>query len=333
MIAGGNSGGTAGAVAAGIAKIGIGLDTFGSCRIPSSLCGVFGFRPTSGRYTLKGTFPISYTADDIGIITNNLDDIILVDSILTSGWDKRRRSSIDPGNFGALNNLDGSKQKIRLGVCKKYFGENLSNDVANALCKVLVKLDGDEHFDLVSVDMCGIDELMSTCLGIYHHELCKDFPKFLEEYNTDISFNELVKNLVSSDVKKKFASLLESHNEDENDEHYLAALEERSDLGEFYQDIFDNYQIAALIFVTTPIEAKPLAKVAESVEIDGKIMSTFDIYTQNTIPAAFAGTPSITLPLARTCTNLPVGITLEGEKGRDRFLFEIAAALKDAIDE
>ena len=78
MIAGGNSGGVAGAVASGIAKIGIGVDTFGSCRIPSSLCGTYGYRPTTGRYTLKGIVPISYTADAIGIITTNLDDIILV---------------------------------------------------------------------------------------------------------------------------------------------------------------------------------------------------------------------------------------------------------------
>ena len=96
LIAGGNSGGAACAVAIGIAKIGIGVDTFGSCRIPASLCGVYGYRPTSSRYTLKGIVPISYTTDSIGVITNSLDDIILVDSIITSRRDRRKRKSNDP---------------------------------------------------------------------------------------------------------------------------------------------------------------------------------------------------------------------------------------------
>ena len=325
LIAGGNSGGAAGAVATGIAKIGIGVDTFGSCRIPASLCGVYGYKPTSGRYTLKGIVPISYTADAIGIITSKLDDIILVDSILTSGWDRKRRNSIDPGHFGTL------PQKIRLGVCKNYFYEHLSNDVAVSISHVLQKLSKDSQFELVSIDVSGIDKFMSTGLDLYHHEISKDLPKFLEEYKTGVSYNEVIESLVSPDVKVKMATLLECQNVIENDELYLAALNERSHLIEFYRTIFNNSKIDALIFPTSPVEAKPIQGSVENIQIDGKVVPTFDIYSQNTFPAAFAGIPSITLPLATTSKNLPVGITLEAEKGKDRFLFEIAGAVKDAM--
>ena len=258
-------------------------------------------------------------------MTSNLDDIILVDSILTSGWDRKRRNSIDPGHFGSL------PPKIRLGVCKNYFYEHLSNDVAVAISQVLQNISIDKRFELVSIDVSGIDKFMSTGLDLFHHEISKDLPRFLKEYKTGISYNEVIENLASPDVRVKMATLVECQNVIENDELYLAALSERSHLIEFYRVIFNNNKIDALIFPTTPVEAKPIQGSVENVQVDGKIVPTFEIYSQNTFPAAFAGMPSIALPLATTSKNLPVGITLEAEKGKDRFLFEVAGAVENAM--
>ena len=326
LISGGNSGGAAVAVATGIAKIGIGVDTFGSCRIPASLCGTYGFKPTHGRYALNGVVPISHTADSIGIITNRIEDIVVIDSILTTGQDKRRQSSLDsPGIFRVW------PEKIRLGVCKNYFYEHLSNDVAFCISGILQKLSNDENIELVCVDTGGIDKCMTTGLDLYHHEISRDLPKFMLDNKTGVSFEKLVDKLASPDVRLKMTKLLECQNEIENDELYMSSLSERSLLIDFYRAIFKDNNIDALIFPTTPIEAKPYEGNVQSVQVDGKIVPTFDIYSQNTFPAAFAGLPSITLPLAKTPQNLPVGITLESDKGNDRYLFEIAAAVRDTI--
>jgi len=67
LFAGGSSGGTAAAIAAGFVKVGLGSDTGGSIRIPASLCGVYGYRPTTNRYPSEGLVPISNTRDTIGI--------------------------------------------------------------------------------------------------------------------------------------------------------------------------------------------------------------------------------------------------------------------------
>lgn len=81
---GGSSSGSAVAVGLKIAQVGIGTDTSGSIRIPAALNGLFGFRPTSSRYSKKGVFPLSKTLDSVGILTQCVDDIILTDDLLST---------------------------------------------------------------------------------------------------------------------------------------------------------------------------------------------------------------------------------------------------------
>ncbi|MEM6987177.1 MAG: amidase family protein, partial [Pseudomonadota bacterium] len=79
VIAGGSSGGTAAAIAAGMFPAGLGTDTGGSCRIPAALCGVVGFRPTIERYAGDGIVPISHTRDTAGPLARTVRDIALFD--------------------------------------------------------------------------------------------------------------------------------------------------------------------------------------------------------------------------------------------------------------
>ena len=80
--AGGSSGGTASAIAAGLAPAGLGTDTGGSVRIPAALTGTVGFRPSNGRYPLSGVTPISHTRDTIGLIAWTVADLILLDNVI-----------------------------------------------------------------------------------------------------------------------------------------------------------------------------------------------------------------------------------------------------------
>ena len=104
--AGGSSGGTAAAVAAEIFPIGLGTDTGGSCRIPAALCGVVGYRPSTGRYSIEGVVPISHTRDTVGIISKSVKDVVLFDSILSG-----HRSSVE----------DISLNQITLGIPTEVF--------------------------------------------------------------------------------------------------------------------------------------------------------------------------------------------------------------------
>src|SRR5690606_13609012 len=83
LIAGGSSGGSAAAVAAGLAPAALGTDTGGSCRIPAALCGIVGYRPSNGRYSNAGVVPLSLTRDTIGLLTRSVEDAVLLDSAIT----------------------------------------------------------------------------------------------------------------------------------------------------------------------------------------------------------------------------------------------------------
>ena len=87
-IPGGSSGGTAAAVAARLAPLGIAEDTEGSIRVPAAFCGIAGFRPTTGRYSTQGCVPISPLFDQVGPHARNVADLALFDSVLTGDWRK-----------------------------------------------------------------------------------------------------------------------------------------------------------------------------------------------------------------------------------------------------
>ena len=125
MIPGGSSGGTAAAIAAGIFPAGLGTDTGGSCRIPAALCGIVGFRPTTGRYDGKGIVPISHTRDTVGPLARSVRDIVLFDKVLSGH-----------ASYNSSSNISDFK----IGVPRHVFFDNLDPLVAQAIEKQLTNL-------------------------------------------------------------------------------------------------------------------------------------------------------------------------------------------------
>ena len=179
LFSGGSSGGTAAAIAAGFVKVGLGTDNMGSVRIPAALCGVYGYRPTVNRYPSEGVVTISHTRDTIGLLADNLEDIELFDSIITTGSHSDERSH-SPGFYGTLYRYG---DKIRLGVSKFYFFLSLSKEVNTAVKNILQKLSTKNNIELVNADMMGIERLVKKDNAIIEHELNIDLPKFLKDYN------------------------------------------------------------------------------------------------------------------------------------------------------
>jgi indoleacetamide hydrolase len=113
MIPGGSSGGTAAAIAARIVPVGLETDTAGSVRVPAALSGTFGFRPSAGRYPRGGLVLISNTQDRVGTLARSVEDLVLLDRVLSDDDSRIRparlrglRLGVDRANF--LANVDPS---------------------------------------------------------------------------------------------------------------------------------------------------------------------------------------------------------------------------------
>ena len=145
---GGSSGGSAAAIAAGIAPGGLGTDTGGSARIPAALTGIVGLRPTSGRYSLEGVTPFSHTRDTVGPFARSVADVVLLDQVITGDM-----SPVQPANM----------KSIRFGVAKDPFYTNLDPEVARIMALTLDKLRA-AGAELVDVDLGDFGPNSSRCM-------------------------------------------------------------------------------------------------------------------------------------------------------------------------
>src|SRR5271167_709690 len=101
-IPGGSSGGTAAAIAARLAPLGVAEDTEGSIRVPAAFCGIAGFRPTTGRYPTHGCVPISPLFDQVGPHARSVRDLVLFDSVVTDDWQKLHAAPLRGVRLGVV---------------------------------------------------------------------------------------------------------------------------------------------------------------------------------------------------------------------------------------
>src|SRR6266852_6353387 len=131
-VAGGSSGGSATAVAAGLGYGAIGTDTAGSVREPAALCGVVGLKPTYGRVSARGVIPLSISLDHVGPIARTVADVAVILQVI-AGFDAKDKASVDVPAEDYVAALGKSLKPLRIGVPRKFFFEDLDADVASAM--------------------------------------------------------------------------------------------------------------------------------------------------------------------------------------------------------
>ncbi|HXS28583.1 MAG TPA: indoleacetamide hydrolase [Steroidobacteraceae bacterium] len=310
-IPGGSSGGTGVAVAARLAPAGIGTDTGGSVRVPAALCGIVGFRPTTGRWSQSGIIPISHTRDTAGPMTRNIADASLLDSIVTG-------EEMVP----ALASLRG----VRLGVPRAYFYDDLDADVARTTEALLARLDAAGAV-LVEGEVRRVGELdLAAGFPIALYEAIGDLNRYLQDHEIGVDLEQLVSQVASPDVREILSGALGRHRISE-DVYADALLNHRPALQQSYRRFFAELDVMAAILPTTPRAA---ARIGEDMtcELNGRQVPTFTTFTRNTAPGSLAGIPGVSLPAGYTLEGLPIGIALDGPADTDRALLALAAAIE-----
>jgi Asp-tRNA(Asn)/Glu-tRNA(Gln) amidotransferase A subunit family amidase len=314
--AGGSSGGTAVAIAAGVVRAGLGTDTGGSSRIPAALNGIVGFRPSSGRYPMGGVALISPTRDVIGPMGRNVRDVALMDAVL-SGGSAFELPAID---------LKG----LRLGLPERHFQECLHVDVRLALQRVVTRLSaaGVEFVRVEIPEVVGLNAAVS--FPIVLHETRHALQAYLSASGISKSVEEIHAAIASPDVKALVGVALSGH---VSPADYAAALRrDRPRLQQAYRDYFAQHRVQAILFPTTPLPACPIEGSDETVVLNGARVPTFATFIRNTDPASNAGIPALSLPGGLSSARLPIGIELDGPAENDRRLLAIGAAVEAALN-
>lgn len=314
MIAGGSSGGTAAAIAAGITTAGLGTDTGGSCRIPAALCGICGFRPTVGRYDGTGVVPISHTRDTIGPLARSMRDIVLLDSIMAGAPNRLPEIALDA---------------LRVGMPVDYFGEPVDSATQAAMSAVRTRLEqaGVTLVPAAIPDIAALNDAVG--FPIVLHEFLTDMAAYLQSHDLPKTVEDVIRGAASPDVQGVLASLLGAGRVP--DAAYEQALNvERPKLQKALADYFADNSLDAMICPTTPRVASKVGE-DETVSLNGEDLPVFPTFIRNTDPGSNAGIPSISIPVGKSQSGLPVGLMIDGPQGSDRRLLAIAAEFESAL--
>ncbi len=159
----GSSGGSGAAIAAGLATAATGSDTGGSIRMPASVCGVVGLKPTYGRVSKAGVLPLSYRFDHTGPLTRTVEDAALMLNVI-AGYDPADSASVRVPVDDATASLRHGVRGLRIGVPRGYFFDHLEDDIAAAMdvaIDVLVQLGA----EVCNVDIPGVAEGLGGTFG------------------------------------------------------------------------------------------------------------------------------------------------------------------------
>ena len=289
LISGGSSGGNAAALAARMCAAGIGTDTGGSVRIPSALCGTVGLRATVGRYPAQGIVPLAHTRDTAGPMARSVADLVLLDSVIT----------------GESPSLSSAALKgIRLGVPRSYFYKDMDSTLAPVIENALATL-RKSGCVLVEAEIPDIEKLYLTAtLPIAYYEMFHDLANYLQETGANVDAKKVIAQIASPDVKSAYDTFVVGPKAPTQQDYETAMKQSRPALQAAYRDYFRAHNVAAIVFPTTLLPARPIGDDDE-VELNGKKVSTFGIYLHNTRPITTAGLPGISLPVGLTAAGLP----------------------------
>ncbi len=312
--AGGSSGGTAAAVAAHLACAGLGSDTGGSVREPAALNGVVGFRPTVGRYPSAGIAPISHTIDTPGLIARGVEDVMLLDGIITGD------------HAAAPVPLAG----LRLGM-PQQFHTHLDRDTARVTETALKRLET-VGATLVPVDIAEVIELKTRVnFPVALWEMPRDFAAWLEASGADTSMEDVLASVASPDVRRLIDTLVLGDQAISTAQYAKAIAVDRPRLQLACHRLFADTRVDALVFPTTPLPAQPIAGSDDTVMLNGKAVPTQPTFSRHTDLAGAAGLPGLSLPSGFTDDGLPVGLELDGPALSDRRLLAIGLAVERVL--
>jgi aspartyl-tRNA(Asn)/glutamyl-tRNA(Gln) amidotransferase subunit A len=302
-ISGGSSGGSAVAVAAGLCATAIGSDTGGSIRIPSGLCGVVGFKPTFGRVSVHGVFPLAASFDHMGPIARSAVDAALILECIAG------RDPLDPTSLARSEKSFRStlkRKRVRLGRPKEHFWVNMDSEVRRITETAIgdfVKAGAELKEISLPTVVAGIEaaNLIAAVEATQLHRREGYFPARASEYGADVRGRlEQGGHVRAID--------------------YLSAQEAMRRARDESEAVLGS--VDAIVIPTSPIGAPPMG--SEPVRVGDVEMPLRTALVDRNRFGNFTGLPAISMPCGITQNGLPVAVQFIGRRFADAHLLAIA---------
>lgn len=315
-VAGGSSGGSAAAVAAGEVVWALGTDTGGSVRQPASFCGVVGLKPTYGRVSRYGVMAMASSLDQVGPIATTVEDVAIVLSRI-SGHDDNDATSARSSDKPYEDYLVGDLVGAKIGIPKEYFGDGLDPQVKEVFDAAVEKFKAAGAI-ISEISLPHTKYAIATYYIIMPAELSSNLARYdgirygLHEEQGDFeSVSEYYKHIrgkgFGAEVKRRL--MLGTHilSAGYYDAYYKKAQKVRTLIKQDFEKVFEEVD-----YIFTPTTPEPAFKIGSKTN-DPLSMYLGDIYT---VTANLAGVPALSLPIGTVSVDdkdLPVGGQILGK--------------------
>ena len=325
-VPGGSSGGSAAAVAGGIAIAALGSDTGGSIRQPAAYCGVVGMKPTYGRVSRFGLASYASSLDQIGPITQNVEDAaILYDAI--KGHDEKDSTSADFEIEDIANNIN-SDRKLTIAVIDNYISE-ADEDIQNAYAKTIELLKESGH-TIVHKNMQNTKYDIATYYILATAEAATNLARFdgvrygarAESKTTEELYFNTRSEGFGDEVKRRVLLGNFVLSSGYYDAYYVKAQKVRHLIRDEFNAIFEEADL-----ILSPVAPSVAPKIGASK--DPLEMYKSDMYT---IAINLAGLPAISLPVSKNSEGMPIGLQLIGKAFNEKTLFDGALSMEKAVN-
>ncbi|MFB4472613.1 amidase [Oceanobacillus caeni] len=298
---GGSSGGSSAALAAGMATLATGTDTFGSIRIPAAMCGIYGLKPTYGLVSTYGIIPSAWSLDHVGPMARSVSDLAFMLDVM-AGFDANDPASLHVPIPNYTEDLNKGIRGVKIGI-PKYYLEGLDSDVEKLFKNAISTLEslGAElrEIEIPQLSMATFSGY-ATVLGeasTFHYEWLKTHPK---DYGAD---NRIF--LLSGTLT--------------NAPQYVKAQQARRKMVEAFHNAFKDVDIVLgpTIPITTPAFAQNW--VEQNLEVIRRCLPF-------TVPVNLTGIPSLAVPMGFDQRGLPVGMQFIGNYLSEKQLLQVGHA-------
>ena len=311
-VPGGSSGGSAAAVAAGLAPAAIGTETAGSIRLPAAWCGVVGLKPTYGRVSRYGIIAMGSSWDCPGPITQTVEDAALLLEVI-AGQDPKDATSMSIP-VEKWSKLLKTEKKLTIGYADEYF-KDVDPEIMASVENAMHALEDRGH-TLKKITMLDPKYAISVYMILQRAEVSSNLARY-----TGVRYG-MNRTAFGKEAKKRIilgAFVLSSGYVDE---YYKKAAKVRYLLAQDFKKAFEDVDV--ILAPTTPVTATRIGD-ADAYAFFGEMM---DVLTE---PAAAAGIPAISIPAGLSEAGLPIGVQLMGKHFDETTVLQIAYQLEQDL--